>query len=980
MQVQRNEGIMKKIMRKTSTLRKHHHRANDSTVTFHFKLHKSTEDFLNESVLISGSIPELGSGNLEKAARMMPFDSSEGRVWKYDLIVPLKELEHSRMNIDGSYEGNPHGNFFTYNYVVKSSDSTLEKFESVPRRGIAKSSLSTTNSLGGEDLIREVSLEHSWADATPRGSIIVPRKMDLPVEMSKNLELKPSNSDPLMGQEQTARLTGKATADMSPSMAPRSSTNQSSRAAPLPSSIPPPIIDRSVSFIDRKEDRQELSKAISSTPNLMDAPVPSTGSAAASPTPSYTSSSPFTIVDNKSKSKGMFSWYKSISRKASSTVLGSTRSERRHTVSGVDAAKQAELAVANVNVKYSDVKPEGSTYGQTRQTRAVSDFGPESLKSMTLPIVEEASTEPTLMDMSAIPTVAGSPMIKQRKELEQDPLTAAVASNLSSSDFFSIPKEESELVNNEMSEDVLLDRIEENTPLLASESSQLQYVDSMASMDLNNNLEDCNSSLSHSDVVDFAEFQEVTNVEYIPESTSVNPVLFGKWHKVGVELKQKIGGDASWSAYLQSRPIRSSSLSSLSVDPILYGKVHRLGLDLKSKINENTSSIEYLNTRRSRSASLPSVDAVISGKMYRVGQEIKSNISDSVSAKDFLNARRAKSAPLRSVDPIISGKMYRVGQEIKNVSQSSSGKDYLISRRARLAPVRSVDPIISGKMYRVGQDLKSKMSSLSAKDYLNIRKVRSAPLRSVDPIISGRMYRIGQDLKSKIHDDVDYKDYLQSRRVLTARTSVDPIYSGRMYQVGKQLKLKVNAGTWRPVRGFNPILSGKLHQVHHELLEKSSMKLEVESLKSDLAEIKPVSLESMPKEILIVDEKTTSVFEEQIEKTLTHRKVHHDEVKEVPAPKSSDIAKVNYHATRDDFMPISHSESMMAESSSASSQSVQAPRSYAPFAFLFLVLLWLFAYTVFFPESMLMEMSPVASTEVAQVYEPMENLLADQKM
>jgi len=210
MQAQKNDGIMKKLMRKTSTLRRHHHRANDSTVTFHFKLHKSTEDFLNETILISGSIPELGSGNIEKAARMVPIDTADGRYWKYDLVVPVKELEHARMDIAGSYEGNPHGNFFTYNYVSKSKDSSMEKFEPIPRRGVAKSSLSTTNSLGKEDLIREFSYDHVWGTtSTPRGSILVSHRM---VDSAKGLELKPSNSVPVMDFTNTARLTGKATA------------------------------------------------------------------------------------------------------------------------------------------------------------------------------------------------------------------------------------------------------------------------------------------------------------------------------------------------------------------------------------------------------------------------------------------------------------------------------------------------------------------------------------------------------------------------------------------------------------------------------------------------------------------------------------------------------------------------------------------------------------------------------------------------
>jgi len=587
-------------------------------------------------MLISGSIPELGSGNIDKAARMVPIDTADGRYWKYDLVVPMKELEHSRMDIAGSYEGNPNGNFFTYNYVSKSKDGATEKFESIPRRGVTKSSLSTTNSLGKEDLIREFSFDHVWgSSSTPRGSILVSHRM---IDSAKGLELKPSNSVPVMDFTTTARLTGKATADSSPTMAPRSannrsSTNVSSQPATLPS-VTAPVMDRSVSFIDRKEDRQQFSKKMSASP-LMDAPVPSIHEAAVSPShASPSSSSSFNVVENKSKSKGMFSWYKSLSRKSSS-IIGSTRTERRHTVSGPEAAREAELAASNlnINVKYSDTKPEGSTYAPTRQTRAISDFGPDAARMLDIvtaesngevifvPITEteeqlkirqaesdkiiqqqlelkrmydayraespmEVTTaaEPVFMDMSALPQVSASPM-KQHMDLEQDPLTFVTSSRLSSSDFIDlVPAAQQELVyqNDELSEDVLLDRIEENTPLLASESGQLQDLESMSSMNLNR--EETTSTLSRSDVVDFTEFQAEPKIE-LSETRGVDAIISGKWHKVGLELKQKIGGDVTWSQWLETRkPLRSSTVVLPSVDPIVYGKVHRLGLELKSKV------------------------------------------------------------------------------------------------------------------------------------------------------------------------------------------------------------------------------------------------------------------------------------------------------------------------------------------------------------------------------------------------------------
>jgi len=428
-------------------------------------------------------------------------------------------------------------------------------------------------------------------------------------------------------------------------------------------------------------------------------------------------------------------------------------------------------------------------------------------------------------------------------------------------------------------------------------------MDSVSSMNLNK--EETSSTLSRSDVVDFTEFQAEPKIE-LSETRGVDGILSGKWHKVGLELKQKIGGDITWSQWLETRkPLRSSTAVLPSVDPVVYGKVHRLGLELKSKVNDNKSSVEFLKSRNVRMAALPAVDPIISGKMYRVGQDLKSKISNNTSAKEYLSARKA----------------------------------------------------------------------------------RSAPLRSVDPIVSGRMYRVGQDLKSKIHDDVDFKSYLQSRRIVTPIRRVDPIYSGRMYKVGKQLKAKVNAGTWRPIRGFNAVLSGKLHNVHKELLMKAykeSIKQDLESMIPDVVQATlvpaPIEEENINKaeEIIIPSEKSISVFEEQMEKGLTHRKVHHEETPEVIVPeiRVADVRRVGYHATRDDFMPISHSASMMADSSSALSQAVESPRSYTPFYAFVLIVMWMFIFSLYFPESMLMEMSPVgvASTEVAQVL-PEENLV-----
>lgn len=185
------------------------------------------------------------------------------------------------------------------------------------------------------------------------------------------------------------------------------------------------------------------------------------------------------------------------------------------------------------------------------------------------------------------------------------------------------------------------------------------------------------------------------------------------------------------------------------------------------------------------------------------------------------------------------------------------------------------------------------------------------------------------------------------------------------------------------MKGFNPILSGKLHNVHKELLMKTyteSIKDDLNSMMPDVVQAGSVTLVPAPLEgeilnktedIVIPAEKSMSVFEEQMEKGLTHRNVHHQQATEavVPEVKAADVRRVGYHATRDDFMPISHSASMMAESSSALSQAVELSRSHTPFYAFVMIVMWLFIFSIYFPESMLMEISPagVASTEVAQV-------------
>jgi len=333
----RGDNIVKKIMRKTSTLRRHHHKATDSTVTIHFKLRKFAEDYPGEVILISGSIPELGSGSLENAPRMYVQETSEGRVWKYDLVVPVKELEHSRMDIAGSYDGNPHGLFFTFNYVVKNTGNpVIEKFEAIPRRGLPKASLATTNSLGEETNLKELSLDHEWGNmsASRLSSSVVPRNMS---ESLKTEELiKPSKAEVPISDP--ARLMGKASApSSSPTMQPRSqvrTTDQIPRLVAVPDVR---IADRSVSFIDRKEDRAVL--------DIMDEPVPSSTIASENsstifpesasvistttispapvmPTMPSTTVLSTTSIDRSAKKKaGLFGWYRSLRGDSSSRSL-----------------------------------------------------------------------------------------------------------------------------------------------------------------------------------------------------------------------------------------------------------------------------------------------------------------------------------------------------------------------------------------------------------------------------------------------------------------------------------------------------------------------------------------------------------------------------------------------------------------------------------------------------------------------------------
>lgn len=213
------KNIKSKLVKKASTLHLRHKKENinneDSVVELTFRLKKTQEDFPNEIIHICGSLPELGNNSAEKSPAMI---RDESGMWVYTIRVTLGTLESKRIELSNTFQGNPSGHFFTFNYISFSNENgrSVMKYEEIPKRGLLKSPLLKESSSdrtlvssldsNSESYRDKVILDQEW---NVNDEIIVKPEIPIPESISNMEEVeKPVESvQPIQSEPITTSIT-----------------------------------------------------------------------------------------------------------------------------------------------------------------------------------------------------------------------------------------------------------------------------------------------------------------------------------------------------------------------------------------------------------------------------------------------------------------------------------------------------------------------------------------------------------------------------------------------------------------------------------------------------------------------------------------------------------------------------------------------------------------------------------------------------